>query len=353
MLFLNKQKRERDILVQNEIKRRKKIVREQQIIEQKEKKEHKKWLKQHKKDYIKKLKTKNPKMYRWYKLRKMEKIKLPLVLDFIKWIILDVLRGKKKKLWGVYLFVGMPGQGKTLSMVAHMERVKKDNPNVHIYTNFNYKGQTGEIKCWQDIVYAKDNSIIAIDEAHLTFESTDFKNFPPEILSELSLNRKSRKQILCSTQIYERINKNFRDLANYVVICKNHFNLDRWFSNYYFSKTNYDKRFEGQRARADMIRAFVASNDLYNQYNTLQKIEKLAETLEDEEVLEKDVIKALDNVIELSSYLDSKEVRYIEKIRTRIKEDIQKKQFEDKQKQLFDMLQEENQILRNELNLLK
>lgn len=211
------------------------------------------------------------------------KIPIPLTyLSFLRWILIDVIKRKGRQFWGIYQFVALPGQGKTLSMVAHMERARASRPNVLIATNFHYKHQDIAIDHWSDIIVAskaalkqKRPCIVAIDEVHITFDSADWKSFPPELLALLSFNRKFRLQFLCSAQIYDRIPKKIRDIANYTVICKNVWNCDRLFRTYYFTKENYDAQFNGKRAKAEFIREYIATDDLYNLYNTLEQVDKM------------------------------------------------------------------------------
>jgi len=349
MLFrklFNNKKSNRKMLEEEELRRRSAIAAQIKKQKVKEKLQHEVWLYKHKKEYIKNLKRRNPKLYwRW----KLTTLKLPFILDFVRWVIIDILRGKKRSLWGVYIFVANPGEGKTLSMVKHIEDKLKQDPKIKIYTNFNYKGETGQIKCWQDIVRADENSIIAIDEAHLTFESTDFKNFPPEILAQLSLNRKLRKQFICSTQRYERLNKNFRDLANYVVLCKNHFKLDRWFTQYYFPKINYEAQFDGKRAKAEYVRPYIATDKLYSKYNTLQLVERLTEEVDMVEVKENKLLPLLNNILELDDQLDQKDIKSILLIRDKVLTDINNKTREDHLKLLLDKVNEFDETLKKEI----
>lgn len=220
-----------------------------------------------------------------YVLRKIGDVKLkPFFIDFVKWVVIDFLRGKfiNLKKTGIYQFVALPGEGKTLSMVAHIERDLKEYPKTRVYTNFNYKGQTAQIEHWSDMIkFALDchndnvPCILAMDEVHITFDSSDWRSFPPEMLSLISFNRKFGCQFLCSSQIYERIPKKIRDISNYTVLCKNVFKLDRLFINYYFSTLNYEKQFEGKRSKADYIRHYVADDYLYSRYNTLQQVDRM------------------------------------------------------------------------------
>lgn len=219
--------------------------------------------------------------------------KLPVILDFARWVTVDIMRGTPPKFDGVYQFIGLPGEGKTLSMVAHMERAIKNHgrDKLYIATNFYYMREDMHIHHWVDMVkaarYARANNmfcIIAIDEIHLTFDSTDWKNFPPELLALFSFNRKYYLQFLCSAQIYERVPKKIRDIGTYTVICRNILGLDRYFRNYYFEKNKYETKFTGKLRDADMICTYIATDDMYALYDTMRQVDNMM----DNAVSEKD-----------------------------------------------------------------
>lgn len=187
-----------------------------------------------------------------------------------------------------------------MSMVAHMERARIRTPNIYIATNFGYVHQDFHITHWTDIIkaalYAKDASIpciIAIDEVHVLFDSADWRSFPAELLALLSFNRKFSLQFLCSSQIYERIPKKIRDIANYTVICKNILSSDRLFRNYYFTKADYESSFDGKRVSAQFIREYVASDSFYALYDTLEQITKMTETAMEEKNRKKEAFELL------------------------------------------------------------
>lgn len=211
------------------------------------------------------------------------KLRVPTdILSALRWVVVDVLRGKSRKFWGIYQFVALPGEGKTLSMVAQMERVRAAYPDVVIASNFGYKHNTFFIQHWTDIIKAAKFAqkkhkycLIAMDEIHVTFDSSDWQSFPPELLALLSFNRKYNLEFLCSSQIYDRIPKKIRDIANYTVICRNVFGADRLFRNYYYSKSNYDDFFSGKRKKADFVRQFVADDAMYSLYDTTEQVDRM------------------------------------------------------------------------------
>lgn len=270
--------------------------------------------------------------------------KLPLLVDFIRWAIIDILRGKEYPIWGIYVFVAKPGNGKTISMTEHIERVKKEHPTIKVYSNFNIKGQTGTIKTWKDIVEADDNSIIAIDEVHTLFSSLNFQDFPMEILAEITQNRKSRKQFITSTQDYDLINVNFKRVCNYVVYCKNFWGMDRLFTNYYFDRGAYESRtFECDKKKADFVRMFIANDSTYKRYDTLERISSAVNEFENKDI--NAVVKTLKE-LKNSTELQPKEVRYINNMIERILSDLHVKE-------VWDSKEKEIQLLKDELELLK
>lgn len=214
-----------------------------------------------------------------------------LMLDLLRWLLVDLLRGKGAKHWGIYCYVANPGEGKTLSMVAHMERTIKDvgRGNIFIATNFHYVRQDMQITHWSDMIraakIAMDHGqycILSMDEIHITFDKSDWKSFPPEMLSLLSFNRKYDLQFLCSSQRLDRIPSKVVGISNYIVLCRNIFSLDRLFENWYFATSEYDAKFNGKRSSANFVRTYVAGDDLYALYDTKKQIESMLVDAESE-----------------------------------------------------------------------
>ena len=174
-------------------------------------------------------------------------------LNACRWVMIDILVGRERRSFGIYQFIALPGEGKTMSMVAHMERFREEKTekgkvqgkDYVIATNFHYVHQDFAIEHWTDIVRVAKSSydakipcLIAMDEVHITFDSQDYKDFPAEMLSVLSFCRKYSMQFLCSAQIYERIPKKIRDIANFTVVCKEYLWHNHIFSRYRLYKND-------------------------------------------------------------------------------------------------------------------
>jgi Zonular occludens toxin (Zot). len=204
-------------------------------------------------------------------------------------------------MYGVYLFCGRVGTGKTISMVRRAERIKRRYPNVKIYSNFTCTISDGLITCWQDILDFQnedDNGVnqgilFLFDEIHLTFDSQSWKDAPANLLEYISLQRHFHKCIFGSSQVWSRVNKVIREQSDWVIECKSYFG-SRLIRNIQFSQEEYnvngDLKGSGIRKRHwKSNKCFYASDKLRNLYNTdeiigglgITRAEKKAMTIEE------------------------------------------------------------------------
>lgn len=204
-----------------------------------------------------------------------------LFLELAKWMSIDLFRSYKKRPFGTYLYCGLYGQGKTLSMIAHVKRAKQLYGNdLKVYSNIPSTYADDLVYSIDDIVNCPGDSIVKIDELTNTFQARDYKNFPPEVVPLLTMQRKFAKQIVCTAQLFEHVDKFFRDLTLYVVQCNNImpsiFN-DRLFRNYFFTGALYErcKDFDKLDDAHEFTRYFVATDKMRNAYNTLEIVKSL------------------------------------------------------------------------------
>lgn len=251
-------------------------------------------------------------------------ISIPL---FIK----DIIRSDKGVFrgYGFWVFCGLGGSGKTLSMVEYLSRIKKKYKHVLILSNFNCDLSDGNIKSWKDLLnitnintyeikrkeydkrmkwgqkhifmtiddnnnihYKKtvnDGIIFAFDEIHLTFESTKWQDAPSNLLDYISQQRKYHKQIVSSSQVFTRIDKKLREQTNFVIECKSIFR-GRLVINSYYKTVEYiangEKMDKGTRKRKVAKRyVFVGYDFIRNKYNTEQIMKELRTGKNEEQVL--------------------------------------------------------------------
>lgn len=199
----------------------------------------------------------------------------------------DIFRETREKdkdpvfnLYGVYLFCGRVGTGKTISMVNRARDIKKRFPKVKIYSNFRCKIADGLITCWQDVLDIQnidENNVnqgvlFLFDEIHLTFDSQSWKSAPANLLEYISLQRHFHKCIFGASQVWSRVNKIIREQSDFIVECKTFFGK-RLIRNVVYEQEEYlingDQKEAGQRKRPHIDRyCFFASDKLRSLYNT-------------------------------------------------------------------------------------
>ena len=145
-----------------------------------------------------------------------------LLIRFFYWKIKDLInafkniKNKKVHLSGIYGYFGLPGYGKTMAMSWElMELRKKYQDDIYIFTNYGFKQEDRPFTDWRMLLETYDKpAIFAWDEVQNEFNSRDFKNFPVELLTLLTQNRKGNgKRIYYTAQRYNRVDKVFRELS--------------------------------------------------------------------------------------------------------------------------------------------
>lgn len=183
-------------------------------------------------------------------------------------------------MYGVYLFCGRVGTGKTISMVRAAARIKKRYPKLKIYANFTCDIADETITCWEDVLYSENidengvnqGILFLFDEIHLTFDSQSWKDAPANLLEYISLQRHFHKCIFGASQVWTRVNKVIREQSDYVIECRTYFGK-RLIRNEMFSQEEYnvngDLKGSGTRKRKHIYkRYYLASDKLRNMYNT-------------------------------------------------------------------------------------
>lgn len=212
-----------------------------------------------------------------------------VLFEFMKWKLVDIYREikriinkqeKKPHLYGIYGYFGLPGAGKTMAMVWQLEKYrKKYGDKVYIMTNFHYKGQDFEFRTWRDLLREYDKPLIcAWDEVQNEFNSRDFKNFPVELLTLLTQNRKGNgKQILYTAQRWNRVDKVFRELTHYAIDCSTvlgrltRLKYYHWMDYENLQATNIlDKKMKIKPVKVD---SFVQSDYLRTLYDSYKMLE--------------------------------------------------------------------------------
>ena len=149
-----------------------------------------------------------------------------IIIDFVQWII---NKGWKDfNYWGLHLFVGSFGSGKTSFMVSKALKMAKKFPNMTILCNFQlYNFPNPEriikLKSMKQITDCPPETLIMIDEIGTLFNSRDFttsKESVPKILfRHICQCRKMKKVMFGTTQKYNFLDKQLRDICDTVTTC--------------------------------------------------------------------------------------------------------------------------------------
>lgn len=165
----------------------------------------------------------------------------------------DDLNARKDKsfFWpnGTQVYCGRQGSGKTISAVKHTLDLKKRYPKAVIVSNIDlkyYERKTfrnekelkyhlSQFDCEKEFIYfqsmqeleivlTKVNNgnkgvIYLVDEIHTYFNALDSKNIPMFIFTEISQQRKQRKLIVGTSQLFLRMAKPFREQCDNLIVC--------------------------------------------------------------------------------------------------------------------------------------
>lgn len=226
------------------------------------------------------------KYYRtWRKIKHLLlTIKLPVLLDLIRWLTVDFIRlftrPRRVHLYGIRMYCGLYGQGKTMALTEYLERMRQRyGDKIYIATNYYYKGQDFPINSWKDLMPDYDKPIIfGYDEIQNEFNSRDYSNFPYELLTLLTQNRKGNgKQIVCTAQRFVRVDKIFRELCQEIGECKTRFG--RLTSVKVFDWEDYEMLLKTPNVNMRMKihpkwrRIFVQSDYIREQYDSFKMLE--------------------------------------------------------------------------------
>lgn len=202
-----------------------------------------------------------------------------LFIDFPRQFVHDRFTANPNEfgLYGFHLFVGEQGSGKTVATAEFLRRIKREYPLCKIATNFEYKNEDSQINNWKDLIFNNNGEYgqaDVIDEVQNWFSSNQSRDFPPEMIQEITQQRKQRKIFIGTTQRFERMAKPLREQVNYIYfpmtiagcltivrVCK--------------PKINSDGEIKDLKARKWYF--FVHDDDLRNSFDTFHKIKKQAE----------------------------------------------------------------------------
>lgn len=177
-----------------------------------------------------------------------------MIYVFLKFVLLFpiilILRMIDKKenskglhLFGIYGFFGLPGEGKTISMSRRLNEYREKYGNdIYIMTNYHYDKQDKAFTSWTQLLEYYDKPlVVAWDEVQNEFSAREYKNFPIQLLTLLTQNRKGHGiQILYTSQRWHFVDKTFRSLTMGCYDC--HTWLGRYTYALMYRPDDYDQK---------------------------------------------------------------------------------------------------------------
>ena len=133
---------------------------------------------------------------------------------------------------GLLVFCGGQGYGKTISAVNYIKQLCNFYNKCILVTNVDIKGLPENLKVlnfnnldnlinYFEIVNNGEYGVIYfIDEIQVLFNALLKRGMSVQVLEVISQQRKQRKHIIGTAQVYMKIDKVFREQMNTVVICK-------------------------------------------------------------------------------------------------------------------------------------
>lgn len=194
----------------------------------------------------------------------------------------DINNRKNKKFFrytGTQVFCGRQGQGKTISMVKTLLDIKEEFPDCIVCTNLKLNVpwdyvSFSSIDELGDVLTGVNNGIYgvvyAIDEIHTYFNALDSKNIPSYIFTEISQQRKQRKLVMGTSQLYLRMAKPFREQCDTLIMCKcigGVFNYQ-----FVYDGATLEEDFGQLKGELKKVGWFFQTRDLRDAYDTFQKV---------------------------------------------------------------------------------
>lgn len=183
---------------------------------------------------------------------------------------------------GILLFCGSQGSGKTLSAVQYVKKIMSSYPKCILCTNLEILGLTEDeekrvfqyegIESLKNVENGIYGVVYLIDEIHLEWNSTESKNISIEEMKQFSQQRKQRKHIVGTTQVYGRIAKPIREQLKNIILC-----------NKYIGCLQVNKLIDGYSSiekdghiESTVLKKFIwfHSPSLYKSYDTFKVIDR-------------------------------------------------------------------------------
>lgn len=177
---------------------------------------------------------------------------------------------------GMWLFSGSQGSGKTLLMMHLLKQIIEQCPNAIVVSNISIYGvpsypYTG-VEDFGKYNNGADGIIFVIDEIHTLFNSLESKGMPLSTMQVWCQNRKNRRLILGTSQLFNRVAKGVREQATWNYQCR------KGIASVIYSYKVYDGSLyneSGEYVGDEPVRNFyIPKVSVMRMYNTLEVVKR-------------------------------------------------------------------------------
>ncbi len=177
---------------------------------------------------------------------------------------------------GLFMFCGRQGSGKTMAAIYLIRAMLQKFPLIKVRSNISIDFQHGKITSWEDIINVHNGEIGQIDfldETQNWFSSNESRNFPPDMLQEITQERKKHKVIVGTSQVFTRLAKPLREQTTY--LCEPRTIAGCFTICFIYEPVLND---DGELIKKRFLRVFcfVHDDELRNCYDTYERVERLA-----------------------------------------------------------------------------
>lgn len=202
-----------------------------------------------------------------------------MFIDFPRQFVLDryELDPDAFREYGVHVICGEQGAGKSITLTFMLLRFQKMYPKLKVKTNYGYKHEDFPIQHWKDVVASTNGiygEIDVLDEIQNWFNSLQSKDFPPEMMTEITQQRKQRKMILGTSQVFSRISKPIREQITYLYEPLTMFGCMTVVKKYKPNVDGSDGQVKEKKLKGCFF--FVHSKELRESFDTYRKVELMA-----------------------------------------------------------------------------
>lgn len=230
----------------------------------------------------------------------LHNIALYSVLD--TWNYIRMKQWRQFSNFGIDMFIGMFGKGKTLSMVHKARKLyQKYGDSLIFYSNFQLKdipyvpliNFNQLVNLGQEMPEGVQGYVVLIDEISSVLSHRNYANFPLELIGLLCQQRKKHVYIMCTAQRFFMVDKIWRSITTNVINCNKYW---RFAHNSYYDAWDYENAMNASLlSRVWHDWWFVKDSD-YNAYDTSEMISKTSASdfISNEEAI---VRKGLDSTV--------------------------------------------------------